>query len=323
MPLARALGMAAGLARGGVAAALEDVRQRVARGEALHAALGRHPALFPPLYVGLVRAGERSGDLPRAFARLAAQMEREDELRARLLSASIYPLVLAVVGGAALTVLLFVVLPRFVGLLQDMNASLPRSTALLLGFSSFLQAYWPAMLLLAGGGAAAAMVALATGTGRRAGSAMLLRLPLVGTLRRHALAARFARLLAVLLGGGAPLLAALDGAAESVGDPIARDAIAAVRSRVREGVSLHAAVADRDTFPPLLAQLVAVGEESGRLQDFLLKAAEIFEERTHRLTQRLVTLAEPAMIVVFGTVVAFVALSLLQAIYSVNADVLR
>ena len=127
----------------------------------------------------------------------------------------------------------------------------------------------------------------------------------------------------VLLGGGAPLLTALDDTVESIGDPIAREDVVRIRTSVREGASLRQAISDGALFPPLLAQLVAVGEESGRLREFLLKAADIFEDRTERSTQRLATLAEPAMIVVFGIIVAFVALSLLQAIYGINAGSFR
>ena len=142
-------------------------------------------------------------------------------------------------------------------------------------------------------------------------------------MRKDALAARFARLVGTLHGGGAPLLSALDDATESLGDPIAREEASRIRARVREGGSLHQAIEEGTLFPPLLSQLVAVGEESGRLEEFLLKAADIFEGRTDRAVQRLMSLLEPAMIVVFGAVVALVALSLLQAIYGVNAGSFR
>jgi type II secretory pathway component PulF len=151
-------------------------------------------------------------------------------------------------------------------------------------------------------------------------SRLLLATPLVRTLRQYALAARFSRLLGVLLGGGAPLLVALDDTIESLGDPVARDDVARIRTKVREGGSLRAAVADSPIFPPLLSQLIGVGEDAGQLKEFLTKAAEIFEERTERATQRLAALVEPMMIVIFGAIVAFVALSLLQAIYGINAS---
>src|SRR6266581_9001519 len=148
MPLARALGVAATLTTGAVAEALEAVRRRVERGESVATALAAYPDLFPPLYVGVVRAGEKSGDLDAAFRRLAVQLERDAQLRSRLVSASIYPLLLATVGGIAVLVLVLFVLPRFAELLQGAGARLPRSTAIVLGVATLPSRFWP--LVLAG-----------------------------------------------------------------------------------------------------------------------------------------------------------------------------
>ena len=320
MPLAQALNAASGVTSGEVRAALTQVRSRVERGETLSSALAAYPALFSPLYVGLVRAGERSGDVDSAFARLSDQLERDEQLRGRIVSAAIYPLLLACAGTVAVTVLLFFVLPRFVTLLAGSGAKLPASTRFMLSVSTGLHRFWPMLPLVPLAIAALAAWARNTVEGRRALSNALLALPLVKTLRQYALAARFSRLVGVLLGGGAPLLAALDDTIDSIGDPVARDDAERIRTRVREGVSLRAAVAESPVYPALLAQLIGVGEEAGQLRTFLMKAAEIFEERTERATQRLAALAEPAMIVMFGAIVAFVALSLLQAIYGINAN---
>jgi type II secretory pathway component PulF len=320
MPLAQALNAASGVASGDVRAALQEIRARVERGDTLSAALAEHRRLFPPIYVGLVRAGEKSGDIDGAFARLADQLDRDEQLRGKVLSAAIYPLLLATAGSAAVTVLLFFVLPRFVTLLEGSGAKLPTSTATLLAFSAVLHRAWPVLPLIPFIAAGLAAWVANTDDGRRAWAVTLLTIPGVRTLRKYALSGRFARLVGVLLGGGSPLLAALDDTIESIGDPVARDDAVRIRTRVREGSSLQAAVGDSTLFPPLLAQLIGVGEDAGQLRVFLMKAADIFEERTERATQRLATLAEPAMIVIFGVVVAFVALSLLQAIYGINAN---
>jgi len=320
MPLSQALNAASGVASGDVKSALQEVRSRVERGDPLSTALAEHRRLFSPLYVGMVRAGEKSGDLDSAFARLADQLDRDEQLRGKLMSASIYPLLLAGAGSVAVTVLLFFVLPRFVTLLEGSGAKLPRSTSTLLAVSSALHRGWPILILLPFVIAAIATWVRNTQEGRRVWSTTLLAIPGVATLRRYALSARFARLVGVLLGGGAPLLTALDDTVESLGDPVARDDAARIRTRVREGSSLRAAVGESTLFPPLLAQLIGVGEEAGQLRVFLNKAADIFEERTERATQRVATLLEPAMIIMFGAMVAFVALSLLQAIYGINAS---
>src|SRR4029078_6313111 len=186
-----------------------------------------------------------------------------------------------------------------------------------------LHKMWPVLLLVPFLIAGFAAWVNTTDEGRRVWSAIMLALPGVRTLRRYALAGRFARLAGVLLGGGAPLLTALDDTIDSLGDPTARDDAVRIRTRVRAGSSLRAAVAESTLLPPMLAHLSGVGEGAGQLRVFLTRAADIFEERTERATQRLATLAEPAMIVIFGVIVAFVALSLLQAIYAINANSFR
>lgn len=323
MPLSQALLASANVASGSVRDAVSEIRSSVERGDTLSAALSRHPALFPPIYIGLVRAGERSGDLDSAFGRLSAQLEREEQLRGKVLSAAIYPLLLAVAGSIAIAVLLLFVLPRFVELLEGSGAQLPASTAALLWVSATMRQYWPVLLAIPVGVLIVGAWIGSTEEGKRFGSRLLLSLPLAGTLRRYSLAARFSRLLGVLLGGGAPLLDALDDTIESIVDPVSRDDVTRIRARVREGSSLRTAVSESAVFPLLLSQLIGVGEDSGQLREFLVKAAEIFEERTERTTQRLAALSEPAMIVVFGVIVAFVALSLLQAIYGINAGSFR
>jgi general secretion pathway protein F len=315
--------VAAGRAVEPLRGVLADIRQRIERGDAFSAALASHPRTFPSVFVGVVRAGEKSGDLSTAFARLDEQLERQEKLRSRLLSASIYPMILSGMGGLSLAVLLLFVLPRFAELLEGTGASLPASTSFLLHASAGIRHAWPYA-------AVALLAALFGGIGFLRGphashviGELLDWLPLAGALRRDLLAGRFARLLGVLLGGGAPLLAALEDTEASLSDPRGRLEVESIRQGVREGASLHDALLRNRFFPDLLMELVEVGESSGRLEEFLLKAAEIFEDRADRAMQRLVTVAEPAMILAFGGIVAFVAFSLLQAVYSVNAGTFR
>jgi type II secretory pathway component PulF len=323
MPLARALKAAIATTPESARPVLELVRTRVERGDELHAALAEHPRLFSPLYIGVVRAGEKSGALDDAFARLSAYLERDDELRSKLVSMSIYPVMLALVGLASVAVLVLFVLPRFAELLLGAGAALPRSTELILTMASTARESWRLLLLIPAGALLGLTWLRTTDAGRRAGAGLLTGLPVVGAWRRQALAASFARMVGELVAGGAPLLVALGDARDCMADPVARDETDRIRTRVREGGSLNAAISERGLFPPVLAQLVALGEEAGRLSDFLLKAAELLERRTERSVERLVALAEPAMIVLFGGLVALVALALLQAIYGVNAGSLR
>lgn len=323
LSLPRALAAASNAAPGHVSNALRDVRTSVERGDTLAASLARYPACFDRLYVSIVLAGEQSADLPASFARLKSHLERETALRSRLVSASIYPLLLAVVGVAAVFALVFFVLPRFVGLLADAGAALPRSTQLLVGMATFAQRHFIALALLPALALAFGAWARNTDRGRRMVANACLHIPVIAGMRRRVLGARFARLLAVLLGGGAPLFRALGGVAGSMTDPLAREDVDRIRTSVREGRPLHAAVRESRMIPPIVAQLLQVGEEAGEVREFAARAADLLEEETERSLERVSALMEPAMIVVFGLIVGFVALSLLQAIYGVNAGSFR
>jgi type II secretory pathway component PulF len=319
LPLTRAVTAAVSVSRHPMSEHLTTIRDRVARGDTLATALAAHATVFPPLYLGLIRAGERSGDLAGAFTRLATQLEREDELRSKILSAAIYPALLAIVGATAVLVLLLFVLPRFAGVLEGAGAHLPRSTQLLLDASTAARHNWFVFLIPPVGIAMIAAWVQSSRDGANAWAKVLLSLPVVGALRRDQIAAQFARMMSVLLAGGSPVLSALDDVAASLSDSIAQTEVLRIRARVREGSSLHVALGDSSLFPELLTQLVGLGEETGKLEEFLRKAAELFEQRTERLTSRLVALAEPVMIITLGIVVGSVALSLLQAIYGVNS----
>ena len=319
MPLAKALAAGATTAPASVRPILDAVRVKVERGDELATALAEHPRLFTSLYVGIVRAGEKSGALDQAFVRLADHLERESELRSKLISMSIYPALLAMVGAAAVLVLVLFVLPRFAELLQDSGATLPATAGAIVRVTEWLGVNWKALTIIP----PAFLVAFAwlrtAESGRRFGSNALIHVPVVGNWRRQTLAAGFARMVGELLTGGAPLLMALQDAHDCMTDPVAQAETERIRVRVREGSALHAAISERSIFPPVLPQLVALGEDAGRLAQFLIKSAELLERKTERTLERLVAIAEPAMIIGFGGIVALVALALLQAIYGVNA----
>jgi general secretion pathway protein F len=323
LPLSRALTATESMTTESCRERLRHVRQAVTRGEPLAAAMAAHPDLFPPFYIGLVQAGERAADLPGAFTRLAGQLEREDELRSRLVSAAIYPTLLAVVGTAAVLILMLFVMPRFATVLEGAGARLPRSTQLLIEVGASARRCWYLFLLPVIAVPLFAAWVTRTEEGAHAWAKALLAVPGLGTLRRDLAGARFARMMSVLLAGGAPIVFALESAAGTLVDPLARAELGRIRARVREGGRLASAVAGSMLFPPLLAQLAALGEETGQLHEFLRKAADLFEQSTERSLARLVALAEPTMIVLLAIIVGSVALSLLQAIYGVNASAFR
>jgi len=319
-PLDRALGTTSRIvARRDVAQALLAARERVRSGVELATAFDEQGRIFPRLTVGMIRAGERGGHLPDALNRLAGQLEREEALRSQVLSALFYPAIVAVVGAAALLVLVLYVLPRFVAVLAEAGAALPRSTALLLATSAWLGRWWP--LLLAGGVAAVFLIAAyrRSASGRLVLDELLLRVPVLGALRQRLVAARFGRSLSSLLGSGLPILPALEVAASGLSDTAASRQVRKARDDVRAGMRLAQALDQGAAFPFLFVQMVDLGEASGRLVEMLDRAAVSAERDLQQGLERLVRLVEPVMIVVFGALAGFVALSLLQAIYGFRA----
>lgn len=303
-----------------VAKSLTAVRDRVRDGVEFAKALDEQRRVFPRLAVGMTRAGERGGHLAEALDQLAGHLEREELLRGQVASALFYPLMVAVVGGAALMVLTLYVLPRFVAVLGDAGAALPRSTALLLGMTDALGRWWPAVLLGTVGIGSLLLAYRRSPSGRALTDRALLRVPIVGGLRQRLAAARLGSSLATLLQSGMPILPALDVAASGLADVAAAREVRGVREDVKAGVRLADALGQGRAFPYLFVQMVELGEESGRLADMLQRAAAAAERELQRGLERLVRLVEPAMIVAFGVVAGFVALSLLQAIYGFRVE---
>lgn len=318
-PLDRALGtVGRAVTEPRLAAALHAVRERVRAGASLAAALADQPEVFPRLAVGMTQAGERGGHLGQALDRLALQLEREAELKSQLWSALLYPLLVAGMGGAAMAVLVVYVLPRFAALIEEAGATLPRSTALVLAAGAFFGRWWVAFLVA---GAALTILGIAyhrTPAGRLAVDRFLLRVPLVGELRRLAVATRVGRTVSSLLANGLPILPSLQAAAGALTDTAAASDVRRAHDEVRAGSRLASALMRSPAFPFVFVEMVSLGEESGRLPDALDRAATAAETDLRRGLERLLRLVEPTMIVVFGGIVGFVALAMLQAIYGVK-----
>ena len=317
VPLERALAFCAEqAAHPGVATALVDVRQAVREGSALAPALARHPTVFGPLVVALLGAGEAAGALAVAADRLAAHLDEAAELRAQVRSALLYPAIMGVVAAVGVTVLLLVVVPRFVGMLGEVGGTLPLSTRLLVGASRALVSAWWAWLLLLVAAVARARGWLGVPANRIRWHGARLSLPVVGSLERRWATARVARVLALMLTGGGRLLPALRVAAGAAPNLAIAEGITRATDRVAEGERLAQAL--RDVVPPLAAQLLAVGEETGRLAAMAERVADVYDGEVRRALRTAVALLEPALIVVFGAIVGFIALALLQAVYAVD-----
>jgi general secretion pathway protein F len=318
VPLDQAIHAAERGAQGTLAQTLQRVGTRVREGQSLGSALASEPGAFSGVTIGLVRAGERGVGLAAALAQTAAQLERESEGQARVRAALAYPLLLAVVGSLTVAVIVLFVVPRFAALLGDLGQTLPPATRILLAGSDILRRFGIGLAIGTIIGAVAAQRFI--GHHRVAWHAWLLTVPVAGSIR-HALAtARVARTLGALLGTGTPALVALAIARDAAGDAAVAARLGAARDRVAEGAGLTAALEGTAALAPGALQLARIGEGSGRLPYLLLRAADLEERDAERRLRMLVGLLEPALIIAFAGLVAFVAAALLQAVYAVRPE---
>ena len=296
-----------------------DLVHGVRGGASLSDALTRHhPRPFSRLYVNMVRAGEKGGVLEVTLRRLAEFLEARAAFRDAVISALAYPLVITLVGAGAIVFLLTFVIPRFATIFSDLGQTIPLPTQILLSVSSVARAYWwvaPPVVL-----AIVLVWRMWTSTveGRLAWDQGILRLPIIGRLATKIETARFTRTLGTMLKSGVPVL----GAMAVVGDMMSNTAIASAVGRiaqdVKRGGTIAASMREHASFPILAVHMVRVGEETGRLEEMLLKVAETFEGEVRIELKRVIGLLEPIIILGMGVVVAFIVVAMLLAIFSIN-----
>jgi general secretion pathway protein F len=320
LPLDRALAIQAELApTPRLRALVADVLESVQGGVSLADALARHhPRPFSRLYINMVRAGEKGGVLEATLRRLAGFLEEAQEFRDALVSALIYPVLLAGVGAAAVVFLMTFVIPRFAVIFEDLGATIPLPTLILLEASGLIQRSWWLLALLAAGLALGSRMVLATPRGRLRADRLLLRLPLVGKVIVQTEVARLTRILGTLLRSGVAMIPALTVVKDMLGNQVLARAVEGLADGVRRGAGLAQPMAESRAFPALAVHMVRVGEETGRLEETLLQVATSLEIDTRKLVKRLVALAEPCIILAMGLVVGFIVVAMLMAILTVT-----
>lgn len=319
LPLDRVLAVTAEHAsHEGLREAVAQVRRAVQGGASLAEALGRHPRYFPPLVPAMVEAGEASGALETVFQQIAEHLEETAELRSQIQSALIYPALMAVVASVGVAVLLLFVVPRFSTMLEEVGGTLPLTTRTLVLGSQLLTGWWWLWLIVIVLVVLGVRRAMQDPQTRHRWHAARLEWPWVGDLEAKYTTARFARTLGILLKSGVAIVPSLKIARGAITNLAVADKIERAAGGVAEGSALAPALAG--TLPPLALQMIAVGEESGRLEDLCLRVANTYDGEVRRALRTLVSLIEPAMILIFGALVGFVALAMLQAIYSINTS---
>ncbi len=282
---------------------IEEVTSDVEAGGTLHESLAKHPQVFDNLFSNMVSAGEAGGILDNILARLATYIEKSDSLKRKVKSALTYPAVVLTVAVGVTIFMLTAIIPTFARLFSDFGAELPLPTQIVLGLSNFVRTAWWIML----GGAVALVVGLkrfyGTDRGRHVLDRAILRVPVLGDVLKKASVARFTRTLGTLVSSGVPILKGLEITAETAGNVIVADAVKETRNSIGQGETIAAPLSKCDVFPPMVVQMIAVGEETGALDQMLAKIADFYDDEVDTAVATLTSVIEPVLIVVMGVIV--------------------
>lgn len=297
---------------------IREILKSVEGGSYLSDALAKFPQIFSEFYVSMIRAGEAGGVLEDVLERLGDALETTQDLTDYIKSAMVYPIFLLFVLGGSIIILMTFVIPKFSMIFEDLGSAIPWSTQMLLAFSEVFKGYWWAMLLFFGVVYFSFLQYIRTPSGRIRFDKFKLVSPLIGDLVKKIEVARFSRTLGTLANSGVPILEALDLVNDIVGNKIIADSMGSVYERVKKGERISSPLSEIEYFPPLAVQMITVGEETGRLDEMLLRVADNYEKAVKDKVKGLISMLEPAMILVMGLVVGFIVVSMLMAIFSMN-----
>ncbi|MBW2699713.1 MAG: type II secretion system inner membrane protein GspF [Deltaproteobacteria bacterium] len=297
---------------------LSQVKQRVNEGTTLADAMGQHPKVFPLLYCNMIQAGESSGALDVVLNRLADFTEGQARLRSKIIGTLTYPAIMIVMGLGIMILLIVVVIPKITKIFEDMKATLPLPTRILLGISDFLAAYWWAVLILLVLLGFAHSAYIKTEKGQLRWDRFKLNMPIFGSIVRMLAISRFTRTLSTLLTSGVPLLGSLTIVRNIVNNQILAQALDDARESITEGDSIAAPLKRSGEFPPLVIHMIAVGERTGQLESMLEHVAISYESQAENRINALTALLEPLMIVFMGGAVGFMVLSIILPILQLN-----
>ena len=298
---------------------LAQIREQVNEGKSLTESMSGFPQIFPPFYLNMVRAGEASGTINLVLERLADFSENQQILMNKIRSALAYPIIMFFMGSAVIFLLMAFVVPKITGIFADMNQTLPLITIILITISNFLKSFWWLILiLLAAGVAAFKYMTTNTEGGKRQWDNAKLKIPVWGQVNRKIAIARFSRTLATLLQSGVPLLSAMEIVRNVVNNIIIGEAISKASKDLEEGKGLSGPLTQSGIFPPLVIEMIAVGEQSGTLERMLNRIATAYETEAQSDIMVMTSLLEPVMILVMGLGVGFIVVSILLPIFEMN-----
>jgi len=320
LPLANALSILSQQSKPEMARLVETVLQDIEGGLSFADALAKHPKEFGTMYIQLIRAGEIGGVLDDVLGRLADNMEKSSQFQAKTKGALIYPVIVILAMVAVGAIMMIFVIPKMTDLYKDFDAELPLMTQLLIGTSDFFVRFWWLIGAVVFGGVTLFLRWKKTEVGRHTFDKMLLKLPLFGPLIEKIALTEFTRTLALLLNSGVSLLQALEIVTKGVNNVIYRDALLECAKQVEKGVSLSQALLRYSDFPPILQQMIAVGEETGKLDEVLRKLSVYFEQESEQAVKNMTAAIEPMIMIVLGVGVGALVIAVIMPIYNLTSQ---
>ncbi len=294
---------------------LKNMNKKLQTGSSFSEAVESSNEVFPAMFLSMIQAGELSGNLELVMGRLAVQYKKEYKTESKVKSAMTYPIVLAVVATVVVVFLLIYVMPTFVDLYESSGVTLPYVTRILLMLSSWLQNYWQYIALVLLSAVLIITRLMKNKNVRYKIDSFKLRIPLYRTLKVKLAASRFSRTLSTLVESGVPLLSGLEAVSAVVGNECIKRLILCAREDVRKGSSLSFSIESNSVFPPMVYNMVRIGEESGELEDILNKTADFYDEEVENTIQKLVALIEPVMIVLMAVIIGFIMLAMITPMF--------
>ncbi|NIP37628.1 MAG: type II secretion system inner membrane protein GspF [Candidatus Dadabacteria bacterium] len=302
---------------------LSQVRDKVSEGGSLANSLKDHNNVFSDIYTSIVRAGEASGNLDVVLLRLADFLEKQAALRSKVRSAFVYPIFMFLIGSGVLAFMMTFVIPRITKIFEESKKALPLMTVILINTSNFITEYYYLIFIFTAGLGYILYRYTKTEKGREQKDRLSLKIPIFGKINRMVILARFTRTLGTLLASGIPLLDALRIGGEVSGNQVYINSLSSVSENVKEGTSLARPLEQSGVFPPMMTRMIAVGEQTGELEEMLDKVADSYDQQVETTMSALTSLLEPVMIVVMGGIVGFIVFAILLPIFDITSTISR
>ncbi|MBN1263257.1 MAG: type II secretion system F family protein [Candidatus Pacebacteria bacterium] len=299
---------------------VDSLQKDIEGGKSASEAMARFPQVFDSVYVSLVRSGETAGILDKILSRLADNLEKKRDFLGKIKGAMVYPVIIVTGMILVAAVMMIFVIPKLLDLYQEFEATLPLATMVLMSVSKFMARFWWLLLILVGSLVWGFRLILKTETGRLKMDSIIFALPVIGKLRRSMMLTEFTRTFGLLVEGGVLVVESLGVAEGAMGSPIYKKAVSQATAEVERGTSLAVALSRTEAFPPLLSQMVSVGEETGKLDEVLLKIASYFEQEASAAVRNLTTAIEPIIMIVMGIGVTFLIIAVIMPIYNLTSQ---